>query len=130
MRELGILLVVWGLALPPVAFPLFRNYFPDTGLLGSLPQMLVFVGDIEIPYVVVFERNNQEPAGATIEISKTWAPIGALFFCRPCCKAVACKSADFRHFPRVAGSSVQHGRDAPKCWRCLDVQFRPLRGAK
>jgi len=50
MRELGILLVVWGLVLPPVAFPLFRNYFPDAGLIASLPQMFVFVGDIEIPY--------------------------------------------------------------------------------
>jgi len=50
MRELGILLVVWGLVLPPVAFPMFRNYFPDAGLIASLPRMFVFVGDIEIPY--------------------------------------------------------------------------------
>ena len=55
MRELGILLVVWGLILPPVAFPMFRNYFPDVGLLGSLPQMLVFVGEIEIPYTGVLQ---------------------------------------------------------------------------
>jgi len=50
MRELGMLLVVWGLALPPVALPFFRNYFPDIGLLASLPQMVVFVGEIELPY--------------------------------------------------------------------------------
>ena len=55
MRELGILLVVWGLVLPPVAFPAFRNYFPDVGLLGSLPQMFVFVGEIEIPYTGVLQ---------------------------------------------------------------------------
>ena len=55
MRELGILLVVWGLVLPPVALPLFRNYFPDTGLLANLPQMFVFVGEIEIPYTGVLQ---------------------------------------------------------------------------
>jgi len=55
MRELGILLVVWGLILPPVAFPMFRNYFPDVGLLGSLPQMHVFVGEIEISYAGVLQ---------------------------------------------------------------------------
>ena len=66
---------------------------------------------LDILHLVVFKRNNREPAGTTFEISKTWAPIGALFFCRPCCKVVARKSADFRHFPRVAGSSVQHECD-------------------
>ncbi len=55
MRELGILLVVWGLVLPPVAFPLFRNYFPDASLLANLPQMSVFVGEIEIPYTGVLQ---------------------------------------------------------------------------
>ena len=55
MRELGILLVVWGLVLPPVAFPMFRNYLPEVGLLGSLPQMFVFVGEIEIPYTGVLQ---------------------------------------------------------------------------
>ena len=55
MRELGILLVVWGLVLPPVAFPLFRNYFPDAGLLANLPQMFAFVGEIEIPYTGVLQ---------------------------------------------------------------------------
>ena len=55
MRELGILLVVWGLVLPPVALPLFRNYFPDAGLLANLPQMFVFVGEIEIPYTAVLQ---------------------------------------------------------------------------
>ena len=55
MRELGILLVVWGLVLPPVALPLFRNYFPDPGLLANLPQMSVFVGEIEIPYTAVLQ---------------------------------------------------------------------------
>jgi len=55
MRELGILSVVWGVVLPPVAFPLFRNYFPDAGLIASLPQMFVFVGDIEIPYTGVLQ---------------------------------------------------------------------------
>ena len=55
MRELGILLVVWGLVLPPVAVPMFRHYFPDVGLIGSLPQMFVFVGDIEIAYTAVLQ---------------------------------------------------------------------------
>ena len=55
MRELGMLLAVWGLILPPVAFPMFRTYCPDVGLLGSLPQMLVFVGEIEIPYTGVLQ---------------------------------------------------------------------------
>jgi len=57
MRELGILLVVWGLVLPPVAFPFFRNYFPGAGLIASLPQMFVFVGDIEIPYTGLLQAD-------------------------------------------------------------------------
>ncbi|CAK0750080.1 hypothetical protein CCP1ISM_360009 [Azospirillaceae bacterium] len=55
MRELGILLVVWGMGLPLVSFPLFRNYFPDSGLLASLPQMCVFVGEIEISYTGILQ---------------------------------------------------------------------------
>jgi len=55
MRGLGMLLVVWGLVVPPVTFPLFRNYFPDVGVAASLPGMFVFVGDIEIPYTGVLQ---------------------------------------------------------------------------
>ena len=67
MRGLGILLVVWGMVLPLVAFPLFRNYFPDIGLLGSLQQMRVFVGEIEIPYTGVLQAGAlMIGAGATL----------------------------------------------------------------
>lgn len=67
MRGLGILLVVWGIVLPLVAFPLFRNYFPDIGLFGSLQQMCVFIGEIEIPYVGVLQAGAlMIGAGATL----------------------------------------------------------------